>query len=144
MIELRRENGRCHVGLDASRHRVPHPDAVRSYFQDVLDGRIAGTQCLVAVVAGDVVGMSEVLVSTRPPDHQIAAPRRTAQVHTVVHPDSRDVGVGQALLTAVEELATHLAIDELIAPVLLANHRGASFYARHGFTAYGQLLGKEL
>lgn len=99
---------------------------------------------LVAEVRGEVAGMSELVVSQSHSDHQIGSERRTAQVHTVVDPQHRSLGVGGALLTAIKDLAERLAVHELVAPVLLANTSAAEFYAAHGFAAYGQLLGHQL
>lgn len=144
LVELRRENGRWHVGLDPVRHRVPESGPVGRYFREVLAGQMPGVHVLVAEVHGEVAGMSELVVSQSHGDHQIGSERRTAQVHTVIDPEHRSVGVGSALVTAIKNLAEHLAIEELVAPVLLANTGAAEFYASHGFAAYGQLLGIQL
>lgn len=144
LVDLRRENGRWHAGLDPVRHHVPEPDRVRAHFLGVLEGRVAGLHLLVAEVGGAVAGLCEFVMSGPPADHQIGRDRRTAQVHTVIRPEHRGAGVGRALVAAAENLAEQLEIDELIAPVLLANAPAAEFYADQGFAIYGQLLAKQL
>lgn len=145
LVELRCENGRAHLALDSVRHRVPHVEDVRSHFRSVLgqtESARGEHQILIAELDGLVVGMTELIVAPNPPRHQIAAERRTAQIHTIVRPEQRGGGVGQALMEAAERLAAETAIDELVAPILLANERAASFYERNGFAVFGQLFGK--
>jgi GNAT superfamily N-acetyltransferase len=144
LVELRRENARTHVELDPGRHRLPDPEAVRDHFRAVLDEPARETRVLVADAAGQVLGMTELVLTARPPDHQIAAERRTAQIHTVVRRQHRAAGVGSELIIAAERLAAQIGVDELVAPVLLANEAAASFYERNGYADYGRLLAKPM
>jgi len=144
IVELRLENGRWHARLDPWRHRVPEHGAVRAYFRDVLGGLVPEVHVLVAEMGGQVTGMCELVISQPHADHQIGSERRTAQVHTVIHAEHRGAGAGRALVASAQELAEQLAIDELVAPVLLANRRAFEFYGDQGFASYGQLLAKQL
>ncbi|MFF3438295.1 hypothetical protein [Streptosporangium sp. NPDC002721] len=83
LVRLRLANAERHVQLNPAVYRVPGVEAVRGHFEEVLSTG-SKTLILVAEVAGEVVGMVEVVPLADPPDHQILAPRRAAEVHTVV------------------------------------------------------------
>lgn len=59
---------------------------------------------------------------------------RLLEVETVaVLPEARGAGIGAALMDAVRELATELAIDHLQLSVRTANEGALRFYERQGF-----------
>ncbi|MET8527497.1 GNAT family N-acetyltransferase [Micromonospora sp. NPDC005172] len=93
---------------------------------------------------GQVVGMIEVLRHSDPPDHQILRPKPSAQVHTVVLPAARGLGVGSALLTAAEQWASDRGITCLSAGIHHRNADAVRFYSRHGYTDTGLSLGKSV
>jgi GNAT superfamily N-acetyltransferase len=141
LVELRLANARRHVELDPELHRIPDPDAVRSYFTGVLTGEGTPTPLiLVADVSGQVAGMTELVLSPDPPDHQILAPRPTAQVHTVVRPGYRGQGIGSSLVRAAQQLAAERGVARLIAPIFYKNDQALGFYSGAGFIPHGVLL----
>ncbi len=141
LVELRLANARRHVELDPELHRIPDPDAVSRYFAGVVAGAVTPAPLiLVAEVSGQVVGMTELVVSPDPPDHQILGPRPTAQVHTVVQPGYRGQGIGSSLVRAARQLAAERGITRLIAPIFSKNDQAAGFYGGAGFIPHGVLL----
>jgi GNAT superfamily N-acetyltransferase len=145
LVQLRLANAERHVGLDPSGHRLPAASAVRRYFEELLGGSSgADILVLVAEVAGTVAGMTEIVMLSAPPDHQILVPRRMAQVHTVVLERYRGNGIGKALVTAAEQRAAERGVSHLIAPILAPNAHAISFYSRAGFGPHGVILSKEL
>jgi GNAT superfamily N-acetyltransferase len=145
LVKLRMANAERHVGLDPSGHRLPEASAVRRYFEELLGGSSgADILVLVAEVAGTVAGMTEIVMLSAPPDHQILVPRRMAQVHTVVLERYRGNGIGKALVAAAEERAAELGVSHLLAPILAPNTQAISFYSRAGFGPHGVILSKEL
>lgn len=145
LVRLRRANAERHVALEPYGHRVPRPGAVRRYFEDLLSSPAEPmVLVLVAEVSGSVAGMTEIVMTPAPPDHQILVPHRVAQVHTVVLARYRGKGVGKALLTAAEQHAVRHGVARLIAPILASNADAISFYARAGFGQHGILLSMEL
>jgi GNAT superfamily N-acetyltransferase len=99
----------------------------------------------VVLVAGTVVGMTELVIrSEPPPDNQILIPRTLAEVHTVVLESFRGDGVGSALVKAAEQHAARRGVSRLIAPILAPNTEAVSFYSRAGFGPHGVILSKEL
>jgi GNAT superfamily N-acetyltransferase len=88
--------------------------------------------------------MIEVLRHSDPPDHQILRPEPSAQVHTVVLPDARKLGVGSALLKAAERWATDRGITYLSAGIYYRNVGAVRFYSRHGYSDAGLSLGRRL
>ncbi|MGV9706560.1 GNAT family N-acetyltransferase [Streptomyces sp. NPDC003483] len=143
LVRLRVANAEAHVRLDPVVYRVPGSETVREHFQEVLS---AGSPVvvLVAEVAGEVVGMVELVPLPDPPDHQILVPRRAADVHTVVLEGHRGEGVGSALLTAAERTAAERGISIVHAGVFARNEEAARFYSSAGFRPRGTLLSKEL
>jgi GNAT superfamily N-acetyltransferase len=145
LVQLRLANAERHVGLDPSGHRLPEASAVRRYFEELLSGSSdVDVLVLVAEVSGTVAGMTEIVMVSAPPDHQILVPRRTAQVHTVVLERYRGHGIGKALVTAAERRAAERGVSHLIAPILAPNTQAISFYSRAGFGPHGVILSKEL
>jgi GNAT superfamily N-acetyltransferase len=145
LVRLRLANAQRHVELDSAAYRRPAPEAVRRHFHDRLSN--PGNEpplILVAEVAGEVAGMVEIVIEAGFPDHQIAVPRRTAQVHTVVLDGYRGMGVGTALVRAGERHAAELGVAVLIAAILASNAGAISFYAGAGFGDHGVLLGQKL
>lgn len=145
LVRLRLANAERHVALDPYGHRLPEPDAVRRYFEELLSGPAEPVVLvLVAEVSGSVAGMTEIVMTPAPPDHQILVPHRVAQVHTVVLERYRGKGVGKALVTAAEQHATRHGVSRLVAPILAPNSDAIAFYSRAGFGQHGILLSKEL
>lgn len=145
LVRLRLANAERHVALDPYRHRLPEPEAVRRYFEELLSSPAeAMVLVLVAEVRGSVAGMTEIVVTPAPPDHQILVPHRIAQVHTVVLERYRGKGVGTALVRAAEEHAARNGVTHLIAPILSGNEEAIGFYSSAGFGPHGVLLRKEI
>jgi GNAT superfamily N-acetyltransferase/predicted nucleotidyltransferase len=143
LVSLRIANAERHVALDPAGHRLPDRDAVQRHFEKLLSG-LATTDILVAEVSGTVVGMTEVVIMSMPPDHQILVPRRVAEVHTVVLASHRGQGVGKALVAAAEQHAARRGVSRLFAPILAPNAEALGFYGRAGFGPHGVILSKEL
>ncbi|WP_176738571.1 GNAT family N-acetyltransferase [Micromonospora pallida] len=74
---------------------------------------------------------------SNPPEHQILRPESSAQVHPVVLPDARGMGVGSALLKAAQRWATDQGITYLSAGIHHRNVDTVRFYSRHGYTDAG-------
>lgn len=142
LVRLRLANAQRHIDLDPSIHRLPDAAAVRQYFSDTLNNP-AGPPILVAEVSGEVAGMVELVIAPPAPDHQILTPRRTAQIHTVILPDYRGMGIGTALVHAAEEQAAGYGVSLLIAPIFAPNASAVNFYTAAGFTVHGVLLSKQ-
>ncbi|MEV4823551.1 GNAT family N-acetyltransferase [Micromonospora sp. NPDC049274] len=145
LVELRLANARAHLALDASIYRVPRHDAVMRHFVAMLSDEAGQDGLLVAEAHdGKVVGMVEVLRHPDPPEHQILRPEPSAQVHTVVLPEARGLGVGSALLAAAEHWAGGRGITYLSAGIYHRNIDAVRFYSRHGYTDAGLSLGKSV
>ncbi|WP_433538138.1 N-acetyltransferase family protein [Micromonospora sp. CA-249363] len=145
LVELRLANAEAHVALDAATYRVPPRDAVVRHFAATVADEAGRDGVLVAESNdGQVVGMVEVLRHSDPPDHQILRPEPSAQIHTVVLPDVRGLGVGSALLAAAERWAGDRGITYLSAGIYHRNVGAVRFYSRHGYTDAGLSLGKSL
>lgn len=142
LVRLRLANAEAHVRLDPAGYRVPEAGAVRRHFEGALSGE-AGVAIMVAEVAGEVVGMVELVPLAEPPDHQILVPRQAADVHTVVLDGHRGMGVGSALLEAAEQAAAARRISILYAGIFTPNRRGVRFYSSAGFGPRGTVLSKE-
>ncbi|HEX7308093.1 GNAT family N-acetyltransferase [Lentzea sp.] len=141
LVELRLANAERHVELDPGLFRVPDVRAVRRYFEDVVGHALIS----VAELDGEVVGMTEVvLIPHDPPDHQILAPRRTADVHTVVLDGHRGRGVGAALVAEAERLAAAHGVELVFANIFAPNDKAHAFYSRAGFGPRGILLSKRV
>jgi GNAT superfamily N-acetyltransferase len=102
-----------------------------------------GELILVAEAVGEVVGMVEVILLADPPDHQILAPRRAAEIHTVVLDRHRGEGVGAALLMAAEKAAAERGVLIIYAGIFAPNKGAVRFYSSAGFGPRGTLLSKE-
>ncbi|MEU7799405.1 GNAT family N-acetyltransferase [Micromonospora arborensis] len=145
LVELRLANAEAHIALDAGAYRVPRREAVVGHFAALLAEAAGRDGVLVAESdGGRVVGMIEVLRHPDPPEHQILRPEPSAQVHTVVLPDARGLGVGSALLQAAERWATGRGLLYLSAGIHHRNVDAVRFYRRHGYTAAGLSLGKSV
>ena len=145
LVQLRMANAERHVGLDPSGHRLPEASAVRRYFEELLGGSSgADILVLVAEVSGTVAGMTEIVMQSAPPDHQILTSRRLADVHTVVLDRYRGNGVGKALVAAAERIAAERGVSLLLAPILASNTEAVGFYSGAGFGQRGVILSKEL
>ncbi|CAG6391918.1 GNAT family N-acetyltransferase [Streptomyces cocklensis] len=142
LVCLRLANAERHVQLDPVIYRVPEVEAVRRHFEEVLAGE-SKVVILVAEVVGEVVGMVEVVLLADPPDHQILAPRRAAEIHTVVLDGHRGKGVGAALLTAAEKAAADSGALVVYAGIFTPNEGAVRFYSSAGFEPRGTLLSKE-
>ncbi|WP_433287666.1 N-acetyltransferase family protein [Micromonospora sp. CA-244673] len=145
LVGLRLANAEAHLALDPDVYRLPQPEAVVRHFTAVLADEAGRGGVLVAEAHdGRVVGMIEVLSQPDPPEHQILRPEPSAQVHTVVLPDARGLGVGAALLEAAERWATDRGITYLSAGIHHRNVGAVRFYRRHGYTDAGFSLGRHL
>jgi GNAT superfamily N-acetyltransferase len=145
LVELRLANAEAHLALDPGTYRVPRRDAVVRHFTAMLGDESGRDGVLVAEAHdGRVVGMIEVLSQSDPPEHQILRPEPSAQVHTVVLPDARGLGVGSALLEAAERWASDRGITYLSAGIHHRNVGAVRFYGRHGYTDAGSSLGRRL
>ncbi|NYH42571.1 GNAT superfamily N-acetyltransferase [Micromonospora jinlongensis] len=138
-------NAEAHLALDAGTYRIPQREAVVRHFAVMLADQADRDGVLVAETDdGRVVGMVEVLLQSDPPEHQILCPQPSAQVHTVVLPDARGLGVGSVLLQAAERWATSRGISYLSAGIYHRNVDAVRFYSRHGYTDAGLSLGKSV
>ncbi|MDG4785590.1 GNAT family N-acetyltransferase [Micromonospora sp. WMMD1102] len=145
LVELRLANAEAHLALDADTYRVPQRAAVVRHFAGTLADEVGRDGVLLAEDReGRVVGMIEVLPQSAPPEHQILRPVPSAQVHTVVLPDARRLGVGSTLLHAAERWATERGIRYLSAGIYHRNLEAVRFYSRHGYTEAGLSLGKSV
>lgn len=143
LVRLRLANAERHVQLAPAIYRVPDVEAVRRHFEEVLSAE-PGALISVAEVAGEVVGMVEVVLLADPPDHQILVPRRAAEVHTVVLDGHRGKGVGSALLSAAERTARERGVSVVHAGIFAPNKEAVCFYSSAGFAPRGTLLSKEI
>lgn len=145
LVQLRTANAERHAGLDPAGHRIPEPDAIRRYFEDLLSAPPGDIVVLVAELEGNVAGMAELVIrSTPPPDHQILVPRLLADVHTVVLQRFRGRGIGSALIRAAEQHAAQRGVVALFAPILTPNTEAVEVYSRAGFGPHGVILRKDL
>ncbi|MET8203331.1 GNAT family N-acetyltransferase [Micromonospora taraxaci] len=144
LVLLRLANAEAHLALDADTYRVPQREAVVRHFTAVLADETGRDGVLVAEIDGRVVGMVEVSPHPDPPEHQILRPEPSAQVHTVVLPDARGLGVGSALVLAAERWATSRGVRYLSAGIHHRNADAVRFYGRHGYTDAGVSLGKSV
>jgi GNAT superfamily N-acetyltransferase len=142
LVRLRLANAERHVQLDPVIYRVPDAEAVRKHFEEVL-GDESEVAIRVAETEREVVGMVEVIPLADPPDHQILAPRRAADIHTVVLDGHRGEGVGAALLMAAEKAAAERGVLILYAGIFATNRGAVRFYSSAGFGPRGTLLSKE-
>ncbi|MEU8589356.1 GNAT family N-acetyltransferase [Streptomyces sp. NPDC048664] len=116
LVRLRLANAQRHVQLDPAIYRVPDVEAVRRHFEEVL-----AAEPKVLILVAEVVGMVEVVLLADPPDHQILAPRRAAEIHTVVLDGHRGEGVGAALLMAAEKAAAERGVLIICASIFAPN-----------------------
>ena len=144
LVRLRMANGERHGGIDPAGYRIPEPDPVRRYFEELLSGPADSIVVLVAEVEGTVAGMTELVIRSEPPDHQISVPRLLAEVHTVVLEHFRGRSIGTALVRAAEQCAAQRGVSGLIAPILALNAEAVGFYSRAGFGPHGVILTKDL
>jgi len=142
LVRLRLTNAERHVQLDPAIYRVPDVEAVHRHFEEVLAAE-SKVLILVAETVDEVVGMVEVVLLSDPPDHQILAPRRAAEIHTVVLEGHRGAGVGAALLTAAEKAAAERGVLIIYAGIFAPNQGAVRFYSSAGFGPRGTLLSKE-
>jgi GNAT superfamily N-acetyltransferase len=142
LVRLRLANAERHVQLDPVIYRVPDIEAVRRDLEQVLSAE-SKVLILIAEVAGEVVGMVEVVLLADPLDHQILIPRRAAEIHTVVLDGHRGEGVGSALLAAAEQTAAERGVSIIYAGIFAPNKQAVRFYSSAGFGARGTLLSKE-
>ena len=145
LVQLRMANAERHAALNPSHYRFPEPPAVQRYFEDRLSNPLADTGVLlVAEDAGTVAGMTELVLLSAPPDHQILLPLRRAEIHTVVLDAYRGKGIGKALIAAAEQHAIEHGVTLLFAPILAANSEAVGFYSGSGYAEYGLILTKNL
>lgn len=142
LVRLRLANAERHVQLAPGIYRRPDAEAVRRHFEEVVGD---GSTVLISVaeVAGEVVGMAEVVLRAEPPDHQILIPRRGADLHTVVLDTHRGHGVGSALVAAAERAAAAAGVSVIYAGIFAPNEAAVAFYSSSGFTPRGLLLSKQ-
>jgi GNAT superfamily N-acetyltransferase len=142
LVRLRLANAERHIQLAPDIYRVPDVEAVRRHFEEVVAD---GSKVLISVaeVAGEVVGMAEVVLLAEPPDHQILVPRRGADIHTVVLDGHRGRGLGAALVAAAEQAAVDHGVSIIYAGIFAPNEDAVGFYSASGFGPQGVLLSKE-
>ncbi|RAS68144.1 ribosomal protein S18 acetylase RimI-like enzyme [Lentzea atacamensis] len=138
LVRLRLANAERHVQLDPDVFRVPDAAAVQRHFEEVVGSALIS----VAEVAGEVVGMAEVVLLPPPPDHQILVPRRGADVHTVVLDGFRGQGVGAALVQEAEKVAAAHGASVVFAGIFATNEDAVGFYSASGFGPREILLSK--
>jgi GNAT superfamily N-acetyltransferase len=142
LVRLRVANAERHIQFAPDIYRVPDVEAVRRHFEEVVAD---GSKVLISVaeVAGEVVGMAEVVLLAEPPNHQILVPRRGADIHTVVLDGHRGCGVGSALVAAAEQVAVDRGVSIIYAGIFAPNEDAVGFYSAFGFGPRGILLSKE-
>lgn len=138
LVRLRLANAERHVELAPDLFRVPDAAVVRRHFEQIIDYALIS----VAEVAGEVVGMVEVVPLIDPPDHQILVPRRAADVHTVVLAGHRGQGIGAALVAEAQRIAAAHGVTIIYANIFATNDDALGFYAKSGFGPRGILLSK--
>jgi GNAT superfamily N-acetyltransferase len=144
LVELRIANAEAHLALDPEVYRVPRREAVVRHFTGMVAGGSGDAVLVAEAPGGRVVGMVEVLPYPDPPEHQILRPEPSAQVHTVVLPGVRGLGVGSALLAAAHAWAADRGLAYLSAGIHHRNAGAVRFYGRHGYTDSGLSLGRRL
>ncbi|GAB3828173.1 GNAT family N-acetyltransferase [Dactylosporangium cerinum] len=144
LVRLRVANAEAHLALEPEIYRVPEQEAVRRHFTAVLAGDPGRHAVLVAEVAGQVVGMVEVIRNPEPPDHQILRPEPSAQIHTVVAAEARGGGVGAALVGTAERWAADAGIAYLSAGIHHRNAGAVRFYGRRGYADSGLSMGRRV
>jgi aminoglycoside 6'-N-acetyltransferase len=144
LVELEHESAIHHATLDPERWRVPAREAVADYRgkRQVADPDGAA---LVAVAAGRVVGMVELLPRGRV---QEAGAARThapsVDIGLSVAPDWRGRGVGTALMAAAEEWARGHGARRMILDLAAANEGARRLYERLGYEVHGLMMDKPL
>ncbi|MCE7004024.1 GNAT family N-acetyltransferase [Kibdelosporangium philippinense] len=94
-------------------------------------------RCLVAVDAGEVIGMAWLAIAPRVPTPR-ALTRETGDVQCVyVLPRHRDRGIGNDLVGGLLQLARELGLMRV---TVYSDSRAVPVYVRHGFVTSDQLL----
>ncbi|MBE6633783.1 MAG: ribosomal-protein-alanine N-acetyltransferase [Ruminococcaceae bacterium] len=71
----------------------------------------------------------------------LIAPDEGQITNIAVHPDHRRLGVGHAILSALEQEALDRGLEQLSLEVRVSNLAAISLYERHGFEAAGRRRG---
>lgn len=71
------------------------------------------------------------------PFHFSPLMRRAAMTSYFLHPEQRGQGLGGQLLTALEQAAAKMGIDNLVAPIVSHNAESLAFHERRGFEHCG-------
>ncbi len=144
LVRLRLANAERHIQLVPDMYRMPDPAAVRQHFEQTLAAGQPTVLISVAQTAGEVVGMSELVMHPVAPDHQMLLPRREADIHTVVLDSHRSRGIGAALVAAAERTAATHHIDVLYARISATNEGAHRFYSGAEYLPRGTILQKSL
>ena len=104
--------------------------------------RDEGRYTVVAEVGTDLVGYVSLELQTRPA-HTFANAQDRLYVHQVdVHPGHRRHGVGRALMSWVDALATELGVSEVSLDTCLFNADALNFFESLGYSTYNLRLRK--
>jgi GNAT superfamily N-acetyltransferase len=119
------------LGYGALEDRTERPSELNRYRAALADiQRTPGNDLLVAEVAGDVVGMCQLVVFR----HFQRLGGVCGEIESMhVHPDFRSRGVGTRLLAAAVESARQTGCYRVQLTSNLRRHDAHRFYARHGF-----------
>ena len=142
LVELDWSSAVHHVGLDPEFYRLPDRDALAAF----LRRRIADPdrEILVAVVAGDVVGMVDVTIAAEPDPGSIIRPVRTADLGISVLDGWRRRGIGRALMAAAEQSARRRGAHQVVLDMSSANSGALAFYQSLGYGTHELVLRKPI
>ena len=142
LVELDWSSAVHHVDLDPAFYRLPDRDAIAAF----LRRRIADPdrEILVAVVAGDVVGMVDVTLAGEPDPGSIIRPVRTADLGISVLDGWRRRGIGRALMAAAEQSARRRGARQLVLDMSSANADALAFYRSLGYATHELVLRKPI
>jgi GNAT superfamily N-acetyltransferase len=143
IVEVYLASARHHAALDPVAYRVPEVEAVRSRFAHELAHLDRSEIQLVAVLEGRVVGHADAspAIGGRP---SMRVPSRTAQVGIAVIDEWRGLGLGTALMEAIEDWARATGLDALELDVATANEGARRLYERIGYRPASEHLVKRL
>ncbi len=104
------------------------------YWSQVVAEVAAGRRVLLAAVEeGQIVGSAQLELATKP-----NALHRAEVQKLMVHTRARNRGIGQALMTAVED-AARAADRTLLVLDTLQGHAAERLYIKHGYTRVGDI-----
>ena len=143
IVEVYLASARHHARLDPAAYRVPDPDAVRARFARELAADEDEDLHLVAIVDGRVVGHADAGRAPGPrPSMRI--PTRTAHVGIAVLDEWQGLGLGTALLEAIEDWGRESGLDALVLYVAAGNDGARRLYERLGYRSVSEHMAKPL